>query len=163
MTGDDLLPGGGPAFPPDPRPDPGPDRYTLLGWVELELALEGGVRVDAAHAVLGDAVVRAFGPGMFGRLAEALAAEGRDPQDLAVLLDDDDLADRVLAVLHERRGADDRAPEPPEAHLVWSAFSPDDPHGGRRAFSRAVRRRAENARRALLEPRRPRVAGRRDR
>ncbi|MGY1914849.1 hypothetical protein [Blastococcus sp. SYSU DS0973] len=158
--------------PDDDRPDrdlavergrPRPDRYLLLGWVELELALEAGVRVDAAHAVVTDAVVHAFGAGMFGRLAEVLAAERRDPQDLAVLLDDDDLAERVLAALHERAGADDQAPEPPDAHLVWSAFSPDDPYGGRGAIRRAVRRRAESARRALLEPRRPRVAGRRDR
>ncbi|CCG01467.1 hypothetical protein [Blastococcus saxobsidens] len=141
---------------------PGADRYLLRGWVELELALEGGVPVDAAHAVLSDVVVRAFGPGMFGWVAETLAAEGRDPQDLAALLDDEDLAERTLVVLHERMGEDDRAPEPPEAHLVWSAFSPHDPHGGRGAFRRAVRRRTENARRALLEPRRPRVAGRRD-
>ncbi|TYP87094.1 hypothetical protein [Blastococcus xanthinilyticus] len=142
---------------------PGPDRYTLLAWVELELALEAGVRVDAAHAVLGDAVVRAFGPGMFGWVAEALAAEGRDPRDLAVLLDDDALAGRVLAALHERMGADDEAPEPPDARLVWSAFSPDDPYGGRGAIRRAAHRRGESARRALLLPRRPRVAGRRER
>ncbi|MGY2004352.1 hypothetical protein [Blastococcus sp. SYSU DS1024] len=156
-----MIPGGEPSFVPEPRP--WPDRYTLQAWAELELALEAGVRVDAAHAVLGDAVVHAFGPGMFSRLAEALAAEGRDPQDLTALLDDDDLTGRVLAALRERTDADDRAPEPPDAQLVWSAFSPDDPQGGRRALRRAARRRAENARRALLEPRRPRVAGRRDR
>ncbi|MCZ2858372.1 hypothetical protein [Blastococcus sp. VKM Ac-2987] len=153
----------GPGFPPEPRPWPGPDRYTLRGWVEVELALEGGARVDAAHAVLDDGIRRAFGPGVLGWLAEALAAEGRDPQDLAVLLDDDGLAGRVLAALHERMGADEQAPEPPDAHLVWSAFSPDDPYGGRRAIQRASRRRRESARRALLEPRPPRVAGRRDR
>ncbi|MGY2067163.1 hypothetical protein [Blastococcus sp. SYSU DS0619] len=163
VSDEDASADGGPVFAPEPRPWPGPDRYTLLAWVELEVALEGGARLDAAHAVLSDGIVHAFGPGMYGWVADALAAEGRDPQELGVLLDDDALTERVLAALHERMGADDEAPEPPDTHLVWSAFSPDDPQGGRRAFQRAVQRRARNARRALLEPRRHRVAGRRDR
>ncbi|MCA0144793.1 hypothetical protein [Blastococcus sp. LR1] len=140
----------------------GPDLYTLRGWVELELALEAGVRVDAAHAVLSDALTQESGPELFGWLAEALVAEGRSPDDFADLLDDDDLAERVLAVLRARLAGEDPHAEPPGARLVWSAYSPDDPSGGREAFRRAVRRRAQTARHALLAPRRPHVAGRRD-
>ncbi len=161
MTPDDPFPDDDPASAAQSWP--GPDRYTLRGWVELELALAAGVRVDAAHAVLSDLVMRSSGPGLFGWLAEALAAEGRDPQDLTPLLDDDALADRVLAGLRGRSGEDGPAEDAQDAVLVWSAYSPDDPAGHRTAFRRAQRRRAENARRALLEPRRHRVAGRRDR
>ena len=96
------------------HPWPGPDLYTLRGMIELDLALDTDVTVDAAHAVLSDGAVRAFGPRWFESVTEALAAEGRDPEDLA---------------------------------------------GGRRSFGRAVRRRRQKARLALLLPSRPRVAG----
>jgi hypothetical protein len=124
--------------------------------VELELALDSGVPVDAAHAVLSDGLRHAFGPRVVDRVGEALAEEDRDPGDLAVLLADDGLAGRVLARLSERLGADD-GPEP-DADLVWSSVSEA---GGRDALRRAKRRRAVNARLAEVLPRRRRIAGER--
>jgi hypothetical protein len=139
---------------------PGPDAYTLRAVVELEVALEAGTAVDAAHAVVGDLALRAFGPGVFGWIGEALADEGRDPDDWAVLLVDDDLAGRVLAHLRDRLRDDDTAPGPPSEDLVWSASPPGvGPRRGQ--LRRAVRRRRESARMAAVLPRRRRVAGRR--
>jgi hypothetical protein len=151
------------------RPWPGPDLYTLRGMVELDLALDTDVTVDAAHAVLSDGLTRAFGPRWYDWLTEALSAEGRNPDDVRLLLTDDALGERVLTALHRRMGEDDQAPEPPEppeppdGDYGWYAYPPDDPHGGRAAFRRAAKRRAATARAALLAPRRRRVAGRRDR
>ncbi|RBY94024.1 hypothetical protein DQ244_01240 [Blastococcus sp. TBT05-19] len=153
---------------PDELPDvpqpgwPGPDRYTLLAMVELDEALDADVRVDAAHAVVSDGVVRAFGPRWNEWLAQALAAEGVDPGDLAALLRDDELAERVVRRMRDRMRADDDAPDLPDEEFGWYAYAPGDPAGSREAFRRAVRRRAQTARHALLAPRRPRVAGRRD-
>ncbi|WP_336029584.1 hypothetical protein [Geodermatophilus sp. FMUSA9-8] len=136
---------------------PGLDPYTLRAVVELEVALEAGVAVDAAHAVVGDLALAAFGPGVFGAIGEALAEEGRPADDWAVLLADDALADRVLGRLRERTG-DDAG----EGELVWSAYPPGS-SPGREGFRRAVRRRRENALTAAVRPRRHRVAGRRRR
>jgi hypothetical protein len=138
----------------------GPDLYTLRAVVELDLALDGGVTVDAAHAVVSDLAARAFGRGWQRWYGEALAAEGVD--DPGRLLDHDDLAERVLGRLRNGVRADGEAPDPPDGEYGWYA----DPPGtgpGRRAFRRAVQRRRESARTALLSPRRPRVAGRRSR
>ncbi|MGY1830340.1 hypothetical protein ACI8AA_07930 [Geodermatophilus sp. SYSU D01180] len=134
---------------------PVPDAYTLRAVVELEVALEAGTAVDAAHAVVGDLAVRAFGPGMFGWIGEALAAEGRDPEDWAALLADDDLAGRVLAHLRDRAGDAGAG----AGDLVWSA-SPPGADPSRERFRRAVRRRRHSALTAALLPRPPRVAGR---
>ena len=144
------------------RPWPRPDLYTLRAMIELELALDTDVTVDAAHALLSDGVLSAFGPRWYEWLTGALSAEGRNPEDLRIVLTDDALAERVLAAMHARMGQDDQAPEPPDDDYGWYAYSPDDPKGSRERFRRAVRRRAANARAALLTPRRPRVAGRRD-
>ena len=142
---------------------PGPDRYTLLAIVELELALGADVRVDAAHAVLTDGVVRAFGPRWYDWLTEALTTEGHDPQDLGVLLRDDELAERVVQHVRSRMREDAEAPDLPAGDVGWYAYAPDDPGGSRGRYRRAVARRRESARQALLSPPRPRVAGRRDR
>ena len=45
---------------------PGPDLYTLRGWVEVEVALDGDAVLDAAHAMLSD-------------VPNPLQAAGRDP------------------------------------------------------------------------------------
>jgi hypothetical protein len=141
------------------RPWPGPDLYTLRGWVEVDLALDSDIPVDAAHALLSDAAQRAFGHRVFEWVGEALAAEGRAPDDLAALVVDGSLAERVVDRLRARMGEDDEAPDPPDTDLSWSAYPPDDPGGGRSAYRRALRERREKARRALVEPRRRRVAG----
>jgi hypothetical protein len=133
---------------------PGPDLYTLRGWIEVQIAADAGLTVDAAHALLTDAAADAFGPQVFDWVAEELAAEGRDPDDLAALVRDDRLADRVLTRLRERMADDEHMPD-----FAWSAYPPDDPAGGRKAFRRAVRGRRAAAERALWSPRRPRVAG----
>ncbi|MGY1731230.1 hypothetical protein ACI798_06875 [Geodermatophilus sp. SYSU D01045] len=138
--------------------EPVPDAYTLRAVVELEVALEAGVAVDAAHAVVGDLAVRSFGPGVFGWIGEALAEESRDPEDWAALLADEALAGRVLAHLRDRAGDDDTA----GGDLVWSAYAPGA-GPGREQFRRAVRRRRRSALTAALLPRPPRVAGRRRR
>ncbi len=117
--------------------------------------------VDAAHAVLSDGVARAFGPRWFEWVTEALTGEGRDPEDLSVLLTDDLLAERVLQQVRERMRADDEAPDLPDMDFGWYAYGPDDPSGARERFRRARRRRTANARMALLAPARRRVAGRR--
>ncbi len=117
--------------------------------------------VDAAHAVLSDGVARAFGPRWFEWVTEALTGEGRDPEDLSVLLTDDLLAERVLQQVRERMRADDEAPDLPDMDFGWYAYGPDDPSGARERFRRATRRRTANARMALLAPARRRVAGRR--
>ncbi|MGX5656649.1 hypothetical protein ACWKWC_17870 [Geodermatophilus nigrescens] len=135
----------------------GLDPYTLRAVVELEVALEAGVAVDAAHAVVGDLALAASGPGVFGAIGEALAEEGHPADDWAVLLADDALADRVLDRLRERTGDDAR-----EGELVWSAYPPGS-SPGREGFRRAVRHRRENALTAAVLPRRHRVAGRRRR
>lgn len=106
---------------------PGPSRYTLFAWIELELLLESGAQVDAAHAVITDGADRAFGSGWLDALAAAAAAEGCPFQDgypsLVALRADEDLALRVLTRLHgwmrERAGEPGAAPAPPD--LVWSA------------------------------------------
>ena len=150
MTPDDAL----------PLPAPGPDRYTLRAVAELDAALDGDVAVDAAHAVVGDLAAQAFGPGWQLWYTEALDAEG-DPDGVR-LLEDDDLADRVLARLHDRMRAaaegDPGAPSAPDTELVWSATSP---RHTRQRLRRAagLRRRAV----AMLQPRRPDVAGERRR
>ena len=41
----------------------GPDLYTLRAVVELDLALDTDVTVDAAHAVVSELADRAFGRG----------------------------------------------------------------------------------------------------
>ncbi|WP_448614509.1 hypothetical protein [Modestobacter sp. URMC 112] len=145
------------------RPWPGPDLYTLRAWVELDSALDSGVPLDAAHAVLTDGAERAFGPRLHEWVTGALAAEQRDPEDLAVLLADDALAERVLQHVRDRMRDDDRAPDPPSEELGWYAYAPGDPAGARERFRRAVRSRRRTARDALLAPRRRRVAGPRDR
>jgi hypothetical protein len=141
----------------------GPDLYTLRGMIELELALDTGVQVDAAHALLSDGITAAFGHRWYEWLTEALTAEGRDAEDLSVLLRDDELADRVLQRMRARMGEDDDAPDPPSTHYGWSAHGPDDPGGGRERFRRAVRNRARILRWASVSPPRRRVAGSRDR
>ncbi|MGY1725050.1 hypothetical protein [Blastococcus sp. SYSU DS0533] len=159
MTSEEPGPGELPVAGEQRRP--GPDLYTLRGMVELDLALEGGVAVDAAHALLSDAVVQAFGPRWYEWLVEALTAEGRDPAELAALLTDDALADRVLERVRARMAADDEAPDPPGGEFGWYAYAPGDPKGSRGRYRRAVARQRESARQALLAPPRPRVAGRR--
>ncbi|MEU2349999.1 hypothetical protein [Modestobacter sp. NPDC049651] len=132
---------------------PGPDGYTLRAIAELAAGLEAGAELDAAYAVVSDLAAHAFGAGWQAWYVEALDAEG-DPDGVR-LLADDDLADRVLARLHERMRAaadeDPGAPPAPETELVWSASSP--------------RRTRERLRRAvsMLQPRRPDVAGERRR
>lgn len=164
MTQDDAVPGAEDGVPTLPRPPwPGPGRYTLVAWAELEVALEQGVRIDAAHALISDAVHDAFGLRLYEWVSAALTAEGRDPEDLTALLGDDGLAERVLDQVLARMGEDEGAPDPPDAEYAWYAYSPGDPAGGRERFRRAVRRRRQHARDALLAPPRPRVAGSRDR
>ena len=162
MTPDDAVPAeeGGPDF--EPPPWPGPGLYTLRAWAEVNEALDSDVTIDAAHAIVSDAADRAFGRRLYEWVSEALAAEGRDREDLSALLDDA-LAERVLERVRARMGEDDEAPDLPEADYGWHAYSPDDPNGGRERFRRAVRRRRQKARDALLAPPRPRVAGSRDR
>ncbi len=80
--------------------------------------------VDAAHAVLSDGVARAFGPRWFEWVTEALTGEGRDPEDLSVLLTDDLLAERVLQQVRERMRADDEAPDLPDMDFGWYAYGP---------------------------------------
>lgn len=143
------------------RPWPGPDLYTLRGIIELELAIDTDVTVDAAHAVLSDGAVRAFGPRWYQWVTEALTAEGRDPEDLSVILTDDSLAERVLEQVREGMREDDEAPDPPDMEFGWYAYGTDDPSGARERFRRATRRRTANARMALLAQARRRVAGRR--
>ena len=148
------------------RPDgpaavwPGPDLYTLRAVVELDLALDTDVTVDAAHGVVSELADRAFGRGWQRWYGEALAAEGVD--DPRRLLDRDDLAERVLGRLRTGMREDDEAPDPPEEGYGWYAYPPGT-SPGRQAFRRAVRRRRESVRTALLSPGRPRVAGRRSR
>ena len=152
----DDLPESGPAA------WPGPGLYTLRAWAEVNEALDSNVTIDAAHAIVTDAADRAFGRRLYEWVSAALAAEGRDPEDLSALLDDA-LAERVLERVRARMGEDDEAPDLPDEDYGWYAYSPDDPHGGRERFRRAVRRRRQRARDALLAPPRPRVAGSRDR
>ncbi|UOY00089.1 hypothetical protein [Blastococcus sp. PRF04-17] len=136
---------------------PGPDLHTLRAWAEVNLALERDVPVDAAHALITDAADAAFGPRLYDRVTEALAAEGRDPEDLSALLDDA-VGERVLGRVRARTEDDAEAPDDV---FSWSAYAPDDPNGGRETWRRAVLRRRRNARLALVTPRRPAVAGRR--
>ncbi|WP_448623761.1 hypothetical protein [Geodermatophilus sp. URMC 64] len=147
------------SFPPGPQGPGGPDLYTLLAWVELELALGTAVTVDAAHAVVSDLVEHAFGRRVFEWVGEALVAEGRDRDDLARLRADEFLAQRVLDRLRSRMAEDDEAPDPPDTDFIWTAYGPADRSGSRYCFRRAVRQRRQNRREALLRPRRPRVAG----
>ena len=149
-------------LPAQQHPWPGPGLYTLRAMIELELALDTDVTVDAAHALISDGVTAAFGHRWYEWLTEAVTAEGRDPEDLSALLTDDGLAERVLQRMQSRMGEDDEAPNPPAEDFGWYAYSPDDPQGSRERFRRAVRQRRRNARHALLAPRRARVAGRRD-
>ena len=146
-----------------PPPWPGPGLYTLRAWVEVDVALERDVVIDATHALITDAAAKAFGSGLYQWVGEALTADGRDPEGLGVLLDDDALAERVLEHVRARMRDDDEAPDLPDEEYGWFAYSPDDPTGSRERFRRAVRRRRRNARDALMAPRRPRVAGPRDR
>ena len=141
---------------------PGPDRYTLRAMIELDLALDTDVTIVHAHAVMSDGVTRAFGARWYDWLTEALAAEGRDPDDLTVVLTDDALAERMLQHVRDRMREDDEAPDPPSEEFGWYAYGPDDPSGSRESFRRAVKRCKRNARHALLAPRRPRVAGPRE-
>ena len=157
MTSEELDPDGAPV--PQQHAWPGPGLYTLRAMIELELALDTDVTVDAAHALISDGVTAAFGHRWYEWLTEALTAEGRDPEDLSSVLTDDGLADRVLQRMHSRMGEDDEAPDPADEDFGWYAYSPDDPKGSRERYRRAVRRRRESARHALLAPRRPRVAG----
>jgi hypothetical protein len=139
---------------------PGPDLYTLRAVVELDLALDTDVTVDAAHAVVTDLADRAFGPRWQRRYGEALTAEGVD--DPRRLLERDDLAERVLGRLRIGMREDDEAPDPPDEGYGWYAHPPGT-SPGRHAFRRAVRRRRAGSRTALLSPGRSRVAGRRSR
>jgi hypothetical protein len=139
---------------------PGPDRYLLRAVVELDRALDTGVGVDAAHAVLSDLATHVLGPGWQAWYADAIESEGLlgDP---VPLLTDDDLADRVLARLRDRMrtsAGEAGTPPRPGADLVWSATSP---RHTRQRLRRAagIRRRAV----AMLQPRRPDVAGERSR
>ncbi len=139
---------------------PAPDLYTLRAVVELDLALDTDVRVDAAHAVVSDVADRAFGVGWQSAYTAALEAEG--VTDARRVLDFDHVAQAVLARLHAWMREDDTAPDPPEADFVWSAYPPGV-SPGRVQFRRAVRRRRENALTAAVHARPPRVAGRRRR
>jgi hypothetical protein len=107
----------------------------------------------------------AFGHRVFEHVGEALADQGRDPDDLRALVTDDALADRVLTRLRERTTSDDEPVDPSneDDDYGWYAFSPDDPQGSREGFRRARRQRAAKARWALLGRRPARVAGRRSR
>ncbi len=156
VSDDEPLPGG-------PVPVwPGPDLYTLRALVELDLALDTEVPVDAAWTVVTDVADRAFGRGWQRWYGEALTAEGAG-DDLGRLLAQDDLAERVLGRLHDRMREDDEAPDPPcDEGYGWYAYPPGT-SPGREAFRRSVRRRRATARAALLSPRRRRVAGRRSR
>ena len=106
---------------------PGPSRYTLFAWIEIELLLESGAQVDAAHAVITDGADRAFGSGWLKALIAAAAAEecpfDDDYPSLMALRADEDRALRVLARLHmwmrERVGQPGAAPAPSD--LTWSA------------------------------------------
>jgi hypothetical protein len=159
--------------PDEPSPDelpvsgpqswPGAGLYTLRAWVEVNVALERDVPITAAHALITDGAADAFGHRLFEWVSGALAAEGRDSEDLNALLDDDALAGRVLDQVRAGMREDDEAPDLPEEEYGWYTYSPDDPAGGRERFRRALRRRRRNARHALLEPPRRRVAGSRDR
>jgi len=141
----------------------GPNLYTLLGWVEVELALNSAVTVDAAHAVLTDVLEHAFGRRVFDWVGEALVAEGRDPDDLAALRASEDLAGRVLDCLLRWMGEDDEAPDPPDTRYEWRAYGPG-PGELRRRFRRAARDRRRTMALSVLLPRRPgRVAGTRAR
>ena len=162
VASEELDPDGAPVLPQQ-QAWPGPGLYTLRAMIELELALDTDVTVDAAHALISDGVTAAFGHRWFEWLTEALTAEGRDPEDLAVLLTDDGLAERTLRRMHSRMGEDDEAPDPPSEEYGWYAYSPDDPKGARGGLRRALRRRKQTARHAPLTPPRRRVAGRRDR
>ncbi len=139
---------------------PAPDLYTLRAVVELDLALDTDVRVDAAHAVVSDVADRAFGGGWQFAYTAALEAEG--VTDGRRVLEFDHVAEAVLARLHAWMREDDAAPDPPEAGFVWSAYPPGV-SPGREQLRRAVRRRRESALAAAVHPRRPRVAGRRRR
>ncbi|SDF99107.1 hypothetical protein SAMN05660324_1520 [Klenkia brasiliensis] len=110
---------------------PGPSLYTLLAWVEVELLLESGAQVDAAHAVVTDGAESAFGPGWVQALATAAAAEGVPTDDgfpqLAELRADEDRAQRVLDRLHawmRTRAGVPGAPPAPRDDLRWSAARP---------------------------------------
>ncbi len=110
---------------------PGPSLYTLLAWVEVELLLESGTHVDAAHAVVTDGAELAFGPGWVPALCSAAAAEGVPMDDgfpvLAELRADEDRARRVLDRLHAwmRTRADvPGAPPAPRDDLRWSTDRP---------------------------------------
>jgi hypothetical protein len=139
---------------------PGPDLHTLRAVVELDLALDTDVVVDAAHAVVTDLAERAFGHGWQRWYAEALEAEGvTDPRRV---LAHDSVAEAVLARLRDRMREDDEAPDPPSEEFGWYAYPPGV-SAGRVQFRRAVRRRWESARTAAVLPRRRRVAGRRRR
>uniref|UniRef100_UPI001885D91E hypothetical protein n=1 Tax=Modestobacter roseus TaxID=1181884 RepID=UPI001885D91E len=118
----------------------------------------GGVVLDAAHAVVSDLAGAVFGRAWRSWLTEALAAEGEP--DLRGLVEDEELLGRVIDRLHDRMRAaaedDGEAPPAPSGELVWTATSPQHT---RRRFHRAaqVHRRAV----AMLQPRRPDVAGER--
>jgi hypothetical protein len=141
---------------------PAPDLHTLRAVVELELALDTDVTLDAAHAVVTDLAERAFGRRLFDWLGESLVAEGAAEDDLRLLLVHDHVAERVLERLRGRMREDDAAPDPPGEEFGWYAYPPDV-SAGRAQFRRAVRRRRESARLAAVLPRRQRVAGRRRR
>ena len=112
----------------------------------MDLALERGVRIDAAHALVSDAATAAFGHRLFEWVSGALAAEGRDPEGLTALLDDEPLVERVLEQVRARMGEDDEAPDPPGEEHGWYAYSPGDPHGSRSGLRRAAARRREQPR-----------------
>ncbi|GHE11284.1 hypothetical protein [Klenkia taihuensis] len=110
---------------------PGPSLYTLLAWVEVELLLESGARVDAAHAVVTYGAESAFGPGWVSALCAAAATEGVPMDDgfpvLAELRTDEDRALRVLDRLHawmRSRAGVPGAPPAPRDDLRWSAVRP---------------------------------------
>ncbi|MCO7220943.1 hypothetical protein [Klenkia sp. PcliD-1-E] len=114
---------------------PGPGLYTLLAWVEVELLLESGAQVDAAHAVVTDGAELAFGRGWVPALCTAAAAEGVPMDDgfpvLAALRSDEARAQRVLDRLHawmRTRTGVPGAPPAPHDDLRWSADRPGD-HG----------------------------------
>ena len=132
---------------------------SLRAVVELDLALDTDVPVDAAHAVVSDLADRAFGAGWQRWYTEALDAEGLG-DDAGRLLRQDDVAERVLERLRARARDDDGAPDPPGDEYGWYAYAPGT-SPGRARFRRTVGDRRRNARAALLLPRRHRVAGRR--